>query len=189
MMQDLSLHILDLCENSLAAGARLVTVVVEQRPGEDRLTVSVRDDGRGMTAEQLRRVCDPFYTTRTTRPVGLGVPMFRLAAELTGGSFSISSQPGRGTEVRAEFVPSHIDCLPLGDMAATMCTLISGSPGVDFVYTRLYDDRRFELDTRRMRGILGAVPLNTPEVLDWVGGFVRENEAHAAGRGKGEQSL
>lgn len=187
MMRDISLHVLDICQNSLAAGAGRVEIRVDEQPEEDRLTVSVHDDGRGMDARQLARSCDPFYTTRTTRPVGLGLPFFRMAAELTGGRFAVSSAQGNGTTVRADFVRSHIDCLPLGDMAATLTALVAGSPKVDFFYIRMFDGRRFEMDTRRMRGVLGEVPLDAPEVLEWLGGFLRSGEAETAGNGKGAE--
>lgn len=186
-MRDISLHILDLCQNSLTAGAGRIEILVEERTAEDRLTVRVSDDGRGMSPEQLKSAGDPFSTTRTTRPVGLGLPFFRMAAELTGGRFAISSQPGKGTAVRADFVRSHVDCLPLGDMAATLTVLVAGSPGVDFRYIRIRDDRRFEVDTRQMRGILGNVPLDAPEVIEWIGGCVRSGEAGAAGREEREE--
>ena len=115
-MRELSLNVLDIAQNSIAAGASVITMTVEEDAGADRLTLSVEDNGCGMTSEQLERVRDPFYTTRTTRPVGMGIPLFRMAAEATGGSLSITSKPGAGTTVTAVFGLSHIDRLPLGDV-------------------------------------------------------------------------
>ena len=123
-MPEISLNILDVAENSTRAGASLVQITVDVQPDLDRLTVIIADDGCGMTKEQVERVTDPFYTSRTTRKVGLGVPFFKLAAENTGGSFSIESEPGKGTTVTAVFTLNHIDRMPLGDMTATIQTLI-----------------------------------------------------------------
>lgn len=126
-MQELSLNILDIAENSVKAGASLITVAVCYRPAADRLTVTITDDGCGMDAETVRRVCDPFYTTRTTRRVGMGLPLWKMAAEMTGGAMTVESVPGAGTTVTAVFGLSHIDRLPLGDLPQTMATLIGAA--------------------------------------------------------------
>ena len=131
-MPEISLNILDVAENSTRAGASLVQITVDVQPEADKLTVIITDDGCGMTPEQIRQVTDPFYTSRTTRKVGLGVPFFKFAAESTGGSFSIESEPGKGTMVTAVFTLNHIDRMPLGDMTATIHTLIQGHPGNRF---------------------------------------------------------
>ena len=123
-MQELSLNILDIAENSVKAGASLITVAVCYRPAADRLTVTITDDGCGMDAETVRKVTDPFYTTRTTRRVGMGLPLWKMAAEMTGGAMTVESAPGVGTTVTAVFGLSHIDRLPLGDLPQTMATLI-----------------------------------------------------------------
>ena len=140
-MRELSLNILDIAQNSLSAGAGLVTLTVDEDSGADSLTLRVEDDGRGMDADTLQRVRDPFYTTRTTRKVGMGIPLFRMAAEMTGGSLDIVSEPGKGTAVTASFSLSHIDRMPLGDMAGTVTALIRLNPGVDFVYRHTVDGR------------------------------------------------
>ena len=129
MMTEISLNILDVAENSTRAGASLVSITVSADTKADRLTVVIEDDGCGMTEEQLARVTDPFFTTRTTRKVGLGVPFFKEAAELTGGSFAIQSEPGKGTSVTAVFVLSSIDRMPLGDISATIHNLVVYHPG------------------------------------------------------------
>ena len=115
-MRELSLNVLDIAQNSIAAGASLTEITVEEDTAADRVVIIVKDDGRGMTPEQVRRVSDPFYTTRTTRKVGMGIPLFRMAAEMAGGGLTIDSTPGVGTTVTASFVRSHIDRMPLGDM-------------------------------------------------------------------------
>ena len=120
MMPEISLNILDVAENSVRAEASLVEITVSVQPEEDTLTVVIRDDGCGMTKEQAARVQDPFFTTRTTRKVGLGVPFFKQAAESTGGSFRIDSEKGKGTTVKAVFGLSHIDRMPLGEISAPL---------------------------------------------------------------------
>lgn len=179
-MTELSLHVLDIAENSTKAKAGLVTISVVISTEKDRLTITIEDNGCGMNAEQLARVTDPFYTTRTTRKVGLGVPFFQMAAEATGGSFSISSQENIGTVVVAEFVLSHIDRMPLGDMNATMHTLITMHEECDFLYRYCFDDREFTLDTREFRAILDGVPFNTPEVSAYIRQYLSENEAEVS---------
>ena len=118
MMPEISLNVLDVAENSVRAKASHVLIDVSASTAEDRLTIVIEDDGCGMTEEQVNRVIDPFFTTRTTRRVGLGVPFYKMAAELSGGSFSIKSQPGVGTTTTAVFVLSSVDRMPLGDMPA-----------------------------------------------------------------------
>ena len=180
-MRELSLNILDIAQNSLSAGAGLVTLTVDEDSGADSLTLRVEDDGRDMDADTLQRVRDPFYTTRTTRKVGMGIPLFRMAAEMTGGSLDIVSEPGKGTAVTASFSLSHIDRMPLGDMAGTVTALIRLNPGVDFVYRHTVDGRSFEMDTRELRAQLGDVPLSEPDVMEWIDGYLREQEDSLGG--------
>lgn len=177
-MQELSLNILDIAENSVKAGASLITVAVCYRPAADRLTVTISDDGCGMDAETVRKVTDPFYTTRTTRQVGMGLPLWKMAAEMTGGTMTVESAPGVGTTVTAVFGLSHIDRLPLGDLPQTMATLIGGSPEKDFRLEFEYDGVRFAADTREYRAVLGEeISLAEPEVLAFITGQVAEGIA------------
>lgn len=176
MLPEISLNVLDITENSTRAGASLVTILVKASLKEDELTVEIRDNGCGMTPEQVSRVTDPFFTTRTTRRVGLGIPFFKLAAESTGGRFSIQSEPGKGTDVTAVFKLSHIDRMPLGDITSTIHNLIVYHPDTDFVYTYEYGERSFSLDTRQMRQILGGIPLNAPEVSEYILEYLTENK-------------
>lgn len=177
-MQELSLNILDIAENSVKAGASLITVAVCYRPAADRLTVTITDDGCGMDAETVRKVTDPFYTTRTTRRVGMGLPLWKMAAEMTGGSMTVESAPGVGTTVTAVFGMRHIDRLPLGDLPQTMATLIGGSPEKDFRLEFEYDGVRFAADTREYRTVLGEeISLAEPEVLAFIIGQVAEGIA------------
>ena len=175
-MQELSLEVLDVAENSVRAGAGLIEITVEEDTAADLLSITIRDDGKGMDAETVRRVTDPFYTTRTTRRVGLGVPFFKMAAELSGGDFSIESAPGKGTAVRARFGLTNIDRMPLGDMEGTIRTLVQGSPDIDFVYVRRRDGRELRMDTRDFRRELGeGIPLDEPAVLAFLEEYLREN--------------
>ena len=175
-MKELSLNILDITENSVKAGASLTEIVI--RETERELTLSIRDNGSGMSDEVVRSVRDPFYTTRTTRSVGLGIPLLSMAAEQTGGHLSITSHqktdadPTSGTEVTALFYKDHIDFTPLGDVVATLVTLIQGHPDRDFLFRHLCPRGEIVLDTREVREVLGdEVPLSTYEVLEWI----REN--------------
>lgn len=175
-MTEISLNILDVAENSTRAGASLVNIRVEADTAADRLTVAIEDNGCGMTREQVEHVTDPFFTTRTTRKVGLGVPFFKYAAESTGGSFTIESEPGKGTTVTAVFVLSHIDRMPLGDISSTIHTLIVYHPETDFCYTYRYNSKTFTLDTRQFREILGNVPFDTPEISEYIMDYLSENK-------------
>jgi hypothetical protein len=177
-LDEISLHILDVAENSLMAGADLVEIDLEQDAPADRLRLRIRDNGRGIGPDDLARVTDPFFTTRTTRRVGLGLALLLQTAEQTGGSFAIDSQQGQGTNLAVEFGLSHIDRPPLGDMAGTLVNLIIGRPEVDFVYRQRVvilaaggeDDDDFALDTREIKAALDGVPLSHPEVIDFLRG-------------------
>lgn len=180
-MPEISLNILDIAENSTRAGASLVSITVDADTDEDRLTVVIEDNGCGMTEEQVSHVTDPFFTTRTTRKVGLGVPFFKYAAESTGGSFSIQSHPGEGTAVTAVFALSHIDRMPLGDITATIHTLVVYHPDTDFLYTYRYNGRSFTLDTREFREVLGNIPFSAPEVSSYIMDYLTENKLETDG--------
>ena len=175
MMQELSLNVLDVAENSVRADATLVEITVEEDTAADRLTIVIRDNGKGMTQQQIDSVIDPFYTTRTTRKVGLGVPFFRMAAQLSGGDLTIQSRVGEGTVVTATFGLTSIDRMPLGDMNGTITTLVQCNPHIDWVYTRRKDGREMVMDTRQFREILEDMPLDSPEVLRFLGDYLGEN--------------
>ena len=174
-MPEISLNILDVAQNSVTAGASLTEIGVVIDNAADRLEVTVRDNGRGMLPEQVENVVDPFYTTRSTRKVGLGVPFLKMAAEMTGGRFSIESKPDQGTMVKAVFGLTHIDRMPLGDLAATMVTMIASNPDIDFVMDYSVDGRNFTVDTREIREILDGVPLSEPEILNYITEHVNAN--------------
>jgi len=173
-MEDLSLHILDVAENGIGAGADLIEISVEEDLKRDRLTIVIRDNGRGMEKEFLERVLDPFVTTRTTRKVGLGLSLLQQSAEEAGGRLTIDSTPGEGTTVKAFMSHSHIDRKPMGDMADTVVTLIEGNPNIDFIYAHRKDGKEYGLDTREIRSELEEIPLNNPEVIRLIRGDLAE---------------
>ena len=163
-MQDLSLHILDIVENSLVAGARRVEIRLEEDLRADRMTIEIVDDGCGMDEEMVKRALDPFFTTRTTRRVGLGLPLLAEACRMSNGQLCLKSCRGVGTTVKATFQRSHIDRKPLGNMGDTLITLIVGHPEVDLFYEHRKDGAHFSLDTREIKAELGDVPLNDPQI-------------------------
>ncbi|MGI6279495.1 MAG: ATP-binding protein [Acutalibacteraceae bacterium] len=177
-MKELSLNILDIAENSLKAGATVVEIFIEETL--DTLSFTISDNGCGMTSEVLKTVTDPFYTTRTTRKVGMGLPLLKLQAEMTGGSLNITSKHiddnkfEHGTKVCAVFNKNHIDCIPLGDVVETIATLIQGHPNTDFLFTHKYVGGESCLDTRELRSVLGDLPLNTYEVIKWIKEYLKE---------------
>lgn len=174
-MRELSLNVMDVAQNSVRAQASLVYLTVTESDRDDNLTICISDNGCGMTQEQVQQVIDPFFTTRTTRKVGLGVPLFKLSAEQTGGSFDIKSKVGEGTTTTASYVKSSVDMTPLGDINSTVELLIRCNPDIDFVFSHSTDSGSFTLDTRELREVLGDVSLDTPDVLEWIAQFLKEN--------------
>jgi len=165
------MHILDIIQNSLRAKASRVEVRIREDREKDRLIIEVQDDGQGMPPEIAERVADPFYTTRPTRVAGLGVPLLKEAAEKCGGHLEVHSREGEGTRILADFQLDHFDRAPLGDMGETLAVLITGNPGVNFLYLHQVDGQTYRLDTREMREVLGPVGLEDPSVF----AFVRED--------------
>ncbi len=177
-MKELSLNILDVAENSVKAGASLTQIVLTEK--DQVLTLEIIDDGCGMSEDVVRSVTDPFYTTRTTRKVGMGIPLLKLASEQTGGELTISSTTAEadpinhGTHVTATFYMDHIDFTPLGDVEATVLTLIQGHPDTDFLFKHEKSGCMVKLDTRELREVLEDVPLNSYDVMEWIGAYLRE---------------
>jgi len=172
-MRELSMHVLDIAQNCISAGASVVDIEVSADTVADTLSIVITDNGCGMSEDFVARVIDPFTTTRTTRRVGLGIPMFAEAARACGGDLTVESALGTGTMVKAIFTLSHIDRVPIGDMAATMVSLVACNPEMDFRYSRKVDGEEFLLDTRDMREQLGDVALDDPGVLSWMGEYIR----------------
>ncbi len=167
-MKELALHLLDIAHNSVSANARNITIEVKEDTKSDLLTLTVKDDGKGMDAQMVQQVMDPFVTTRTTRNVGLGIPLLKAAAEACGGNLEIHSTPGKGTEVKVTFQRSHIDRMPLGNLAETFFSLEVGCPEVHWTFIYEVDDQKFEFDDTLVKQELGDVPLSDPLVLSYL---------------------
>ncbi|MBR5152195.1 MAG: ATP-binding protein [Clostridia bacterium] len=175
-MKELSLHILDIMQNSIVAGADRISLTLVEDSHADLLSFRIEDNGKGMPKEMVQSVMNPFVTGRTTRRVGLGIPLLKAAAELTGGGISLSSREGEGTVIEARFGLSHIDRQPLGDMAGTMLGILTSYEDIVFIYTHRVDEQEYTLNTQEMRDILGDVSFSQPEVMLWLSEYLNENE-------------
>lgn len=174
-MKELSLNILDIAENSVKAGASVIKIFITETA--EKLTVAISDNGCGMNDKILKSVENPFYTTRTTRKVGMGIPLLKLAAEQTGGSVKIISDvqsENHGTKVTALFFKNHIDFTPLGDVTQTLITLIQGHPDIDFLFKHKTKSGEVNLNTAELRKVLDGVPLDTYDVLVWIKEYLNE---------------
>ena len=173
-MLTLADHILDIAENSIRAGASLIEISVEEDSLNDLLTLEIKDDGHGMSPDVLKRVLDPFYTTKTVRRVGLGLPLLKDAAERSGGTFRIESHENSGTIVKATFGLHHLDRQPLGAIISIIVILIISNSQVDFFYKHRHNDRQFGMDTREIRKEIEDVPINHPEIIKYIRGVIEE---------------
>jgi anti-sigma regulatory factor (Ser/Thr protein kinase) len=174
-MEDLALHILDIAQNSLEAGASAIDIRLVEDPKADRLVIEVCDNGRGMDPEKIAKATDPFFTTRTTRRVGMGLPLLAEAARAAGGRFEIDSKPDRGCRVKATFQYRHIDRAPIGDIETTLMVLLAGHPQLDIHFQHLVGEETFELDSRDFR--LAGIDLKSPEGLATLRQAIRLGEA------------
>jgi hypothetical protein len=174
-MKDISLHILDIIQNSITAGATDIEISIDQNDINDTLVIKIIDNGKGMSPEMVELVADPYTTTRTTRKVGLGLPLLKLNAERTGGHLAIYSKVGQGTKVVSGFRTSHIDCLPIGDMAGVMAITVSGNPQINFCYTHKINGKSYIFDTQEIKAILGDISINTPSVTSFLKEMLKEN--------------
>lgn len=181
-MNELSLYILDLVQNSVTAGAKHISITITIDTAADTLLIEIQDDGCGMSEELLSKVTSPFTTTRKTRKVGLGIPMIMQLCQMCEGRFDIQSKLGEGTKLSLLFQASHVDLPPMGSLPETMLSLVNGTPeGIEFRLVYSVDANSFDFDTGEVRQMLGVdVPLNTPEVLTWIRDYIKENieEAH-----------
>lgn len=175
-MKELSLHIADIIQNSIVAGASIVKVTVDEVIEKNFLKISIEDNGKGMSKELLMNAADPFTTTRTKRRVGFGISLFKHAALRAGGNFSIESSPGAGTKVTATFVHDHIDRQPLGDIAGTMLCAIVSNSDTDFVYTHSVNSKSFVIDTKDLKNTLGIKSFSEPDVYIWIKNYFEERE-------------
>jgi hypothetical protein len=173
-MRDLSLHILDIAENSIEAKATRIEIRLKESRSRNRLALEIIDDGAGMDKEAARKALDPFMTTKTTRRFGLGLPLLAQAAQAANGRLSIDSEPTRGTRIRADFELDHIDLKPLGDIPQTLVVLIMGHPEVDIVYVHETDLARYELDTKMIKAGLDGVPIQSPDIISRIKRDIKE---------------
>lgn len=185
-MRDIALHILDLVQNAVEAGARRVELTVAEDTAADTLTVTVTDDGRGMDEDLLRRVRDPFVTTRTTRRTGLGIPLLDMTTRQAGGRLDITSRPGAGTTITAVFQLSHLDRPPLGPLEETVADIVVANPELDFTFRHCRDGRSYALSTREITAILGDIPLTHPQVLIWLHEYLLSQRANLYGGARNE---
>lgn len=174
-MRDLSLHLLDLAENSIRAEATVVQVTVEESPEKNLLRITIVDNGKGMSPEFLESVKSPFSTTRTTRKVGLGIPLMKATAERSGGSLAIDSTLGEGTTISTELEYNHIDRPPLGRVEDTIVSLMSFHHGIDIHFTYRYEAKVFEFHTEEIKDIYSDLDYYPTEVLAWVKTYLLEN--------------
>lgn len=180
-MKELSLNILDIAQNSVKAGAK--NILIELDETQETLSLKIEDDGCGMSNQAVQSVMDPFFTTRTTRSVGLGIPLLKLAAEQTGGKIEIKSvsekdsPESHGTVVTALFYKNHLDYTPLGDIVSTVTALVQGAPNIEWKFIHNLCGEEIGLDTRELREILGGVPLDNYEVIKWIEDYLKEGYA------------
>ncbi|MGC2061717.1 MAG: ATP-binding protein [Thermodesulfovibrionales bacterium] len=176
-MEDISLHLLDVAENSVAAGATAITITLVEDKGNDLLTLDIEDNGKGIPAAMIGQVLDPFYTTRTTRKIGFGLSLLLQSAREAGGDMSIISTEGKGTRISAHFQNSHVDRKPLGNLADTFSVLIAGNPDIDFIISCSLNGKEFLFDTRLIRAELEGIPLNAPDVIAAIRNHLLESLA------------
>ncbi|MBS3818230.1 ATP-binding protein [bacterium] len=173
-MEDLSLHILDVAENSIRAQAKKITIKIQENRSKDLLSLDICDNGEGMDQKTLQKAVDPFFSTQKSRRFGLGLSLLSQAAQMANGHFSIQSQPGKGTKLRATFQISHLDTKPLGNIPETLTTLMMGHPEVDFQYEHKINHSKYSLDTQNIKSQLKEIPLNSPKVLNKIKKNIKE---------------
>lgn len=173
-MLELAQNILDIAENSIRAGAKLIVISVIEDSAKNLLTIEINDDGCGMKGEDIARALDPFYTTKDVRRVGLGLPLLTDAAQMSGGQLDLQSVAGKGTKVKATFRLNHLDRQPLGNISSTLISLIAANSDIDFIYDHWHNDRQFKLDTRLIRNEIGDIPIYHPEIIKYVRDVIEE---------------
>jgi hypothetical protein len=167
-MHEISLNVLDIVQNSIKANANLIEITIEKDTFKNQLYIGINDNGCGMDKQMLNKIIDPFFTTRTTRKVGLGVPFFKMSAELTGGDFKILSKLGVGTKIQAVYNYNHIDMMPIGNITQTITTLIQLNPDIDFIYKYIVNKKEFILNTIEIKNVLDGVPINSFDVIKFI---------------------
>jgi hypothetical protein len=174
-MKDLSMHIMDIIQNSIVANASMVEINIIENLVDDSFTIIIKDDGKGMDSEMVKNVTDPYCTSRTTRKVGLGIPLLKQNAEQTGGELTIQAEVGKGTILNARFIHSSIDRQPLGDIAGTIVLTASANPTLDFVYTHTINQKTYCFDTREVKEALDGIPISNLQIIKYLREMIEEN--------------
>lgn len=173
-MPDIAMHLLDIVFNSIRAKAKNIIIYLLDSEKEDQIICRVEDDGSGMDKQTVENVQSPFFTTRTTRDVGLGIPLFKEGALQTGGSFRLESEVGKGTLIEAIYVRSHLDCPAIGNLPETIATLIQADSNIEYQIDIVYDEKSFNLDTKAIKEILDGVPIDEPDIILWLKDYIKE---------------
>jgi hypothetical protein len=173
-MKELSLHILDIVQNSLHAGATEISVLVSEDVESNLYSIAIKDNGKGIPKETLDNLLDPFYTTKNKK-TGLGIPLLKQHAEMTGGNLWIESKVGTGTTISANFQHNHLDRQPMGDIAATISGIVRANPDIRIIYQHEVDDKVFTFDTNAIKAEIEDLPINSREVLNFIEEFIRDN--------------
>lgn len=173
-MNELSLHILDICQNSIKANSTLIEIIINEDTSNNLFEIIIKDNGCGMNEKTLSEVADPFFTTRTTRKIGLGVSLFKMAAEMSEGSFKIQSTVGQGTNIKAVFKHNHIDRAPLGIIEETIIILVLNEADIDIFYEHNINNQKFIFDTREVRKVLDGIPFTNYDVITWIKNNIKE---------------
>jgi anti-sigma regulatory factor (Ser/Thr protein kinase) len=174
-MKEISLHIMDLLQNSIRAEASIIQIVVEEQVNENQLKIVIEDNGHGMSPDILKRAMDPFFTSRTTRKVGLGISLFKQLVEQCNGDLAITSEEGKGTRLMAHMDLNHIDRQPMGDIAGVMVLLFSANPEIRFMYSHETEKGKYEVDTLEIKDILGEIPVYSPDIIHFLKEMIQEN--------------
>lgn len=173
-MQEIAMNILDIVYNSIRAKANLIEISIHDSSRLNIIDIQIKDNGIGMSQEMLYKVTDPFYTTRTTRKVGLGIPMFKEEIEATGGKFSIISTLNVGTTIKGIFIKNHLDCPPMGNIVDTLITLIQANDKIDYLFKYTNDEFEFILNTKEIKQILDGISISEPTVIVWLKDYIKE---------------
>jgi hypothetical protein len=182
-MRELSLHILDIIQNSIKAASNQVKLIINEDKNNNKLFIKIKDNGKGMDESEIGKVVDPFITSRTTRDVGLGLPLFKAAVKRCDGDFELKSNPGSGTNVKAEFKYDHIDRAPLGDIIRTLSSIITSNPDLDLIYKHIVNQKQFIFKTNTIKKELEDVKINHPKVIKWIENYL-EKELQNIGGGE-----
>ncbi len=179
-MEELALHVLDIAENSVSADADNITIEINEDTIKNYLSITIEDDGKGIKKDVLENITDPFVTSRETRPVGLGLSLFKVAAQRCDGSFNIESDE-KGTKVKAVFKRDHIDRAPLGNIAQSLISILLWDKNIDLKYIHIYNNEKFIFDTKEIKKELNSINITKNKIINWVKDYIKENVSELRG--------